>query len=339
MIPHSSSIIKHSESWQHRWSQALNSVSQLLQYVALTTEQVPLATSALAQFPLRVPKAFADKIEKGNPKDPLLLQVLPRAEEDRVISGYTRDPLLEQQKSPHKSFIYKYKGRILLMLSGSCAIHCRYCFRRYYPYQEQKMLSHDWCAASAFLKKNVEIQEVILSGGDPLAYKTAALAPLVDLLQENPQIKRLRIHTRFPVVIPQRVDEQLLSWLDSMSVQKILVIHANHANELDHDFKQAMLELAHAQVVLLNQSVLLQGVNNDVSSLCALSEALFDCKVLPYYLHLLDPVQGSHHFAVKLEVAQRLLGKLSVTLPGYMVPKLVKEETNIGSKVLYAPVF
>jgi EF-P beta-lysylation protein EpmB len=271
-------------------------------------------------------------MHRGNCRDPLLRQVLPIDDENRIQPGYSEDPLQESAAMPVPGLLHKYKGRVLLTVTGACAIHCRYCFRRHFPYSEANPAGDEWQQSLHYIRTNSDIQEVILSGGDPLSLPDDKLAKLVEHLQAIPHVRRLRIHTRTPVVLPDRIDDALLGWLSATPLNTIIVLHINHANEIDCAFNQAVKKLSRTGVSLLNQSVLLRGVNDSAGTLQELSERLFDTGILPYYLHQLDPVQGAAHFAVDDDSAIKIVNRLNNRLPGYLVPKLVREIAGRGSK-------
>lgn len=292
-----------------------------------------LATVTQKNFPLRVPHSFVRKMQKGNINDPLLLQILPLQQELLAVPGYTQDPLEEKQFNPLPGLLHKYYGRVLLVVTGGCALHCRYCFRRHFPYEEHSLNLSDWQKIFNYIAQDTSISEVILSGGDPLLLKDKILADLLKKLAAIPHLTTLRIHSRFPLVVPQRLTSDLAEILSSTRLKSILVIHANHANELDDEVKNGLTLLRQKLIPVLNQSVLLKGINDDAQSLIHLSQRLFDAGVLPYYLHLLDKVQGVTHFAVSKEQAQDLIRKISARLPGYLVPKLVMEVPGAQGKV------
>jgi EF-P beta-lysylation protein EpmB len=277
-----------------------------------------------------VPRGFVARMRRGDARDPLLRQVWPHGAELDRVPGFDADPVRERDLAEH-GLIRKYAGRVLLIASGTCPIHCRYCFRREFPYQNQLAARGDWGAALDQLAGSADAHEAILSGGDPLSLSNRRLRELVARLDATP-LRTLRIHTRFPVVIPERIDAELLRLLASTRLRTVVVIHANHANELDDGVAAALLRLRGSVTALLNQSVLLRGVNDDAATLAALSERLFACGVLPYYLHLLDPVAGAAHFDVGAEVGRPLIAALRARLPGYLVPKLVRETPGELSK-------
>ena len=277
---------------------------------------------ATSDFPLLVPRGFVARIAKRDPLDPLLLQVLPRALETEAVPGFTADPVREHGLADG-GVIEKYPGRALLIASGACPVHCRYCFRRAFPYAEQLAARGGWDAAVEVLRARPDLREAILSGGDPLSLTNRRLGELVAKI-ETTSVRTLRIHTRFPVVVPERIDEGLLDLLGSTRLVTVVVVHCNHANELDDGVGGA----------LLNQSVLLRGVNDSVEALTALSERLFASGVLPYYLHLLDAVAGAAHFDVGASVGRELVAQLRARLPGYLVPRLVRETPGELSKTL-----
>ncbi len=310
--------------WRELWRDAITDPAELLQAVGLG-ERTDLLPPDDAGFALRVPRGFVARMRSGDPSDPLLLQVLPqRAEHDRV-AGYTIDAVGDMTARSGHGVLHKYDGRALLIASGSCAVNCRYCFRRHFPYGEEIAAASQWREALAQLRADPSIREVILSGGDPLALATHKLEELTRGLAELPQVIRLRIHSRLPVVLPERIDDAFVAWLAALPLQKVVVLHANHANELDASVDAACARLREAGATVLNQSVLLRGINDDADALVDLSERLFAAGVLPYYLHQLDRVQGTAHFEVSDEAALSLEQALRARLPGYLVPRLVRE--------------
>ncbi len=313
-------------SWQKILADSITSPELLLTRVGLKPEKwLKGASLGHNLFSIRVPAPYLNRIRKGDPYDPLLRQVLPLSDEGLVIEGFVTDPLEEADSTAATGLIRKYRSRALLMITGQCAINCRYCFRRHFPYDEHRLSPQERTAALTKLRLAPEINEVIFSGGDPLAANDKLLARWVKSLAEIPHIKRIRIHTRLPIVIPQRVTDDMLSWLSHPRLKFIMVLHINHAAELDDLTRAALAKLSTAGVTLLNQSVILKGVNDDTQTLYELSEALFDAGVLPYYLHTFDPVQGAHHFNVEDERARQLMRELNALLPGFLVPRLVRE--------------
>lgn len=312
-------------AWQQQLAEAVRDPRELLALLELDTAQLPVSPAAMAQFALRVPRGFVARMNKGDPDDPLLRQVLPLADEMDQTPGFGTDPVGDHAAVLQAGLLQKYHGRVLIMTTAACAIHCRYCFRRHFPYQEQGGRSSLWQDICARIAADPSITEVILSGGDPLSLADAPLRQLVTGLEQIPHVQRLRIHSRQPIVLPARVDAGLLDWLGQVSLKTVMVVHGNHANEIDEEVRSALAGLASIGVTLLNQAVLLRGVNDDVASLCRLSEALFDAGVMPYYLHLLDRVQGAAHFEVDRAVAQGLVTAMRERLPGYLVPRLVEE--------------
>ncbi len=318
--------------WQHALAQAVTDPAELLELLQLDPALLPAARAAAKLFPLRVPRGFVARMQVGNPADPLLRQVLPLAQELQQTPGFITDPVGDLASRIAPGVLHKYAGRALLIATGACAVHCRYCFRRHFPYGEELASSAHWHNAVAALRTDASIHEVILSGGDPLSLNDRRLRELTQQLASIPHLKRLRIHTRQPIVLPERVDAGLLAWLNSTRLQTVMVLHANHAQELDVAVQQACRSLLDHGVTLLNQSVLLHGINDSVAALTELSESLFAAGVLPYYLHLLDRVQGAAHFEVSETQAQTLLRELVTALPGYLVPRLVREIPGHASK-------
>jgi len=315
---------EHTPDWQQQLAGAVRSGAELLRLLDIDPRQY---TTLLADhgFPLRVPHAFVARMQAGDHNDPLLRQVLPVSAEANPADGFSRDPLAELDAMPVPGLLHKYRGRALLTVTGACAVHCRYCFRRHFPYSDANPAGTHWPAAIAWLREHTDIGELILSGGDPLSLTDRRLRTLTERLQQVPQLHTLRIHTRLPVVLPARVDTGLLDWLERLPWQVVIVIHCNHAQELDAEVHGALRALAGAGATLLNQSVLLRGVNDAADMLVALSRALFAAGVLPCYLHQLDRVQGAAHFAVSDTRALQLLRELRSALPGYLVPRLVRE--------------
>lgn len=321
------------QTWQQILADSVTSPEQLLTRLGLPLEPwLKGANAGHRLFSVRVPEPFLRRMEYGNANDPLLRQVLPLADEALHQPGYVRDPLAENTAIQTTGLIRKYQSRALLMVTGQCAINCRYCFRRHFPYDSQRLGPKDRQQVLDSLNASPDINEVILSGGDPLAVNDRLLAQWAQALAEVPHIKRLRIHSRLPVVIPQRVCDALLHWLEATPLQKVLVVHVNHPAELDAATRQAFARLKQAGVTLLNQSVILKGVNDCADTLATLSEELFDAGVMPYYLHAFDPVAGAHHFDVSDQTAAKLVQDLMKRLPGFLVPKLVRELPGEASK-------
>jgi EF-P beta-lysylation protein EpmB len=320
-----------SPDWRELWRHAITDPVELLQMLGLG-ELASRLPRHDAGFAMRVPRGFAARMRRGDPADPLLLQVLPQLAELDDVPGFVTDAVGDMDAREAQGVLHKYQGRALLIASGSCAINCRYCFRRHFPYGEEMAAAGQWRRALEHLHKDASINELILSGGDPLSLPTGKLEELSRGLAELPQVSRLRIHSRLPVVLPERIDAPLLAWLDSLPLQKVLVLHANHANEISTDVDEACAQLRRSGVTLLNQSVLLRGINDDAATLAELSERLFAAGVLPYYLHQLDRVQGAAHFEVNDETALALMEGLRGSLPGYLVPKLVREVGGDASK-------
>ena len=321
------------DSWQRQLRDSITDGTELLRLLKLSPEQVDPSTAAAVDFPLRVPHSFVRRMQPGNPRDPLLLQVLASGRELLDQPGYLRDPLQESgAANPRPGIVHKYRGRVLLIASGSCAVNCRYCFRRHFPYAENRNSRNVWREALEYVAEDSSIAEVILSGGDPLVLTDALLRDLVTQIAAIPHVQRLRIHTRTPIVLPARVTDDLLDAVSHPELQTVAVVHCNHANEIDEDVCAALDRVRQRGITLLNQAVLLRGVNDSAPALTGLSESLFAAGVLPYYLHLLDRVQGAAHFEVSDERARQLLGEITNRLPGYLVPKLVREQPGALAK-------
>ncbi|SFT93551.1 EF-P beta-lysylation protein EpmB [Kosakonia arachidis] len=296
-----------------------------------TDENLTSGREAKRLFPLRVPRSFAARMQPGNPNDPLLRQVITTPQEFIAAPGFTTDPL-EEQSSVVPGLLHKYSNRALLLVKGGCAVNCRYCFRRHFPYAENQGNKRNWQGALDYIAAHPELDEIIFSGGDPLMAKDHELDWLLEQLEAIPHIKRLRIHSRLPIVIPARITDTLVARFARSSLQILLVNHINHAQEIGDDFRAAMAALRQAGVTLLNQSVLLRGVNDNAQTLAELSNALFDVGVMPYYLHVLDKVQGAAHFMVSDDEARLIMRELLTLVSGYMVPKLAREIGGEPSK-------
>jgi len=316
-------------SWQQQLSQAITDPLELLDYLQLSTDHFPQNQLACDDFKLKLPHSYAQKMQPGNAQDPLLLQVMSQHKELLDVKGYNADPVGDLNASAIPGLLHKYHGRVLLITTGACAVHCRYCFRRHFPYGEQHVVTQD---AIDYITQHVEISEVILSGGDPLLISDKKLADILQQLSSISHVKRLRIHSRLPVVLPARITTNLLNIFQSSALQICMVIHANHHHEIDDAELTALAQLSKANVRLLNQSVLLAGINDRADILCQLSERLFEAGVLPYYLHQLDPVSGAAHFEVSDKQALHLIEQMRQQLPGYLVPRLVREIADETSK-------
>ncbi|ELY6346346.1 EF-P beta-lysylation protein EpmB [Cronobacter muytjensii] len=320
------------EDWLSQLADVITDPDELLHLLNIDTDEELLAgRDARRLFALRVPRAFVARMEKGNPQDPLLRQVLTSREEFVAAPGFTTDPL-EEQNSVVPGLLHKYHNRALLLVKGGCAVNCRYCFRRHFPYADNQGNKRNWQAALDYIAAHPELDEIIFSGGDPLMAKDNELEWLVARLEAIPHLKRLRIHSRLPIVIPARITDSLVRLLGETRLQVLLVNHINHAQEIDDAFRAGMAKLRAAGVTLLNQSVLLKGVNDNAATLAALSNALFDAGVMPYYLHVLDKVQGAAHFMVSDDRARAIMRELLSLVSGYLVPKLAREIGGEPSK-------
>ncbi|CAI3122769.1 L-lysine 2,3-aminomutase [Acinetobacter calcoaceticus] len=314
------------QNWQSQLSDLITDPLELLNLLELSTDQL-LSGAILAseQFKLRVPRAFVGKMNVKNPFDPLLLQVLPHHLELEEHPEFVTDPLGEEAANQLPGVLHKYQSRFLLTLTGACAVHCRYCFRRHFPYQENLPKNDDWPNIKNYIEANPHINEIILSGGDPLTLSNRKLALWLERLSSLKQIKILRIHSRVPIVIPNRIDEELISLLKNSRLRIILVVHSNHASELDDFTCSKLLQLSDEQITVLNQAVLLKGVNDSAQTLIDLSYRLFEARVMPYYLHVLDKVKGAQHFDLIPSEIDDIYRDVLANLPGYLVPKLVRE--------------
>lgn len=328
-IPLSKAPPRRTCTWQEQLRDAVRDIGELASLLELPVDAVA-GGRAVEDFPLRVPRAFVARMRKGDPLDPLLLQVLPTTLETAEVPGFTADPLAESGFADG-GVVRKYQGRSLLITTGACPVHCRYCFRRAFPYSSQLAARGEFAAALGALEADAT-EEVILSGGDPLSLSNARLEALLTRLEALPALRRVRLHTRFPIVLPDRIDDGLLELLHRIPIVRVIVLHANHPREIDASVEAALTALRDTGATLLNQAVLLRRVNDDADTLAALCERLFDCGVLPYYLHLLDPVTGAAHFDVDLARARALHAELLARLPGYLVPRLVREVPGQPSK-------
>src|SRR5690606_14847761 len=311
--------------WKRQWREAVREPRELLSMLGLEALASTISAPAADAFALRVPHAFIARMRHGDPADPLLRQVLPVLDEDRVVPGFVLDAVGDGAARAGHGVIRKYRGRALLVATGSCAINCRYCFRRHFPYADETAAAGNWREAVATIAADPGIDEVILSGGDPLSLSTPKLAELTTALAAIPHVGRLRIHSRLPVLLPARVDDELLGWLGALPWPLAFVIHANHGNEFDPAVDAALARLRGAGATLLNQAVLLRGVNDSVEALATLSERSWQAGVVPYYLHQLDRGAGTAHFAVDDARARELHRALSARLSGYLLPRLVRE--------------
>lgn len=320
------------DSWQQQLAEAFSNIEDLCGYLHLSADELPVSVAAAKSFPLRVPRGFAECMEKGNPNDPLLRQVLPVQDEVLAYPGFSSDPVGDLPSATEAGVLHKYRGRVLLINTGSCAINCRYCFRRNFPYADLQLGKQKENAALRYVQDDTGISEVILSGGDPLLLNDARLTRLIEQLGEIRHVQRIRIHSRLPIVLPARINGALIETLAQSPKQVILVMHCNHAREISDQVAAACRALKKSNITLLNQSVLLKGVNDHPTVLCDLSEQLFSNGVLPYYLHLLDKATGTGHFEVDETRALELMMQVQAALPGYLVPKLVKEQAGAASK-------
>lgn len=335
MIPQSHPLVTK-QPWQTALANAIKEPAVLLAQLGLSDKLRAIDADLIKNFPLRVPQAYINKMRHGDRNDPLLRQVFPLIDEAYDVANFVADPVGDNLAVTSPGILQKYQGRALLLTTGACAIHCRYCFRRHFPYSDSNPLASQWQLTVENILADSSINEVILSGGDPLSLTDNKLINLVNDLQKIPHLKRLRIHTRLPVVLPERVDEHLLSWLASSKLQVTMVIHANHANEIDPLVAMALNKLRLAGCQLLNQTVLLKGINDSSHALYDLSERLSEVGVIPYYLHLLDKVSGASHFDVSEQHGIALIAQIRKMLPGYLVPRLVREQQGEASKTIIA---
>lgn len=335
MIPQSAPLMK-TQTWQAELANAIKEPEALLEQLGLSGQLGTISPNLIKGFPLRVPQSYIDKMRYGDKNDPLLRQVFPLIDESITQDGFVFDPVGDHAAVTSPGMLQKYNGRALLLITGACAVHCRYCFRRHFPYSDSNPLAKQWQMTIESIQTDTSINEVIFSGGDPLSLSDDKLANLVAQLDTIPHLKRLRIHTRLPIVIPNRINNSLLLWINKTRLQVVFVIHANHANEIGGDVATALKQLRETGCQLLNQAVLLKGVNDSKDCLVGLSERLSEVSVMPYYLHLLDPVAGASHFNVSDERGIELISQVRAALPGYLVPRLVREQQGESSKTVIA---
>jgi len=329
MIPRTLNAVETSD-WKTLLSQSSITLYQLCEYLNIPYD--PLAELAHKEFPLRVPEPYLKKIRKGDINDPLLLQILPQLSEVQTSPEFTKDPLNEADYNPVPGIIHKYSNRILLINSSTCAINCRYCFRKHFPYEHQRRSKKQWAESIDYIRNNPLIYEVIMSGGDPLTMTNAHLREMLDQISTIPHIKRVRIHSRLPIVLPQRIDASFIDIMESFPLQKIMVLHSNHPNEIDQEVGLAIRKLTSTRTQVFNQTVLLRGINDQASILAELNEKLFEYGAIPYYLHLLDKVKGTKHFDIEQTRAQEIMRELLKILPGFLIPRLVREIPEKPSK-------
>ncbi len=325
-------VIDSAPRWQQLYRQAVTDPAVLCQRLGLAERWVEPARRAAAHFGLRVPEGYLQRIRPGDPHDPLLRQVLPLEEELAPASGFSHDPLAEQAALAAPGVLHKYHGRVLIVASGACAVHCRYCFRRHFPYDQAPSGTAAWPAALETIAADPSIHEVLLSGGDPLSLADSTLAGWWDRLAAIPHVRRIRLHTRLPVVIPERLSEGLLELIADRRLQTLVVVHINHAQEIDAAVAAGLSRLVAAGGWVLNQAVLLRGVNDSLAALEALCLRLVELRVQPYYLHQLDRVQGAQHFEVPVEQGRQLMRQLRARLPGYALPRYVQERPGEPNK-------
>lgn len=321
------------KTWQQELAEGFSNAQELCDYLNLPANNNILYS---APFPLKVPKEFVDRMKKGDFNDPLLKQILPIKDESIEQPGFKHDPVGDINAMTESGVIHKYHGRVLFITTGSCAINCRYCFRKNFPYSDFQLSNQKITQAIKYIENNKDISEVILSGGDPLLLNDKKLLSLLAKLEKISHLERIRIHSRIPIVLPSRITSELCHALSEIKKQLIIVIHSNHANELNKSVNDACQKIKQANITLLNQSVLLKDINDTAEQLITLSEKLFSFNVLPYYLHLLDKASGTHHFEVDQKTAILLMDQIKTQLPGYLVPKLVKELAGAKNKIIIA---
>lgn len=325
VVPAKSRSSSPASGWQRAMREGFSRPEDLAAFLELDPETPALGPGPHKPFPLRVPRGYAARMRKRDPVDPLLLQVWPSPDEASLVAGFGLDAVGDLNASQGNGLIHKYKGRALLITTGACAVHCRYCFRRHFPYQDDLASRGRWQAALESIASDDSLSEIILSGGDPLALSNAQLSELIAGLEKIPHLRRLRIHSRLPIVLPERIDSTLLELLDRPRLETVMVVHANHPQEIDRTVGIACKKMRHRGIHLLNQSVLLKNVNDCPDTLVQLQQKLFSFGILPYYLHLVDRVHGVAHFEVSEDRGRQLMRQISAELPGYLVPRLARE--------------
>jgi EF-P beta-lysylation protein EpmB len=325
------------QSWQEELKDLIQDPRSLIEQLSLGQEWLQPAINASTHFPLRATKSYISRIQPGDPADPLLLQILPLGVELEEHEEFTADPLEEKEFTPIPGLVHKYRNRVLLIAATQCAINCRYCFRRHFPYGDHQLSRKEWMPTLDYIRNTPEINEVILSGGDPLSLSDKQLAWLTEEFAAIPHIKRLRIHSRYPIILPSRLTHECIAAIRHPRLKTVMVMHCNHPQEIDDAVREGVSHLIEANILVLNQAVLLKNINDKSTILATLSETLFDAGVMPYYLHLLDKVAGAAHFLVNDDTAKGIYSELLTLLPGYLVPKLVRELPHEGSKTPIAP--
>lgn len=326
-------MLQKTKTWQQELAEGFNNIDELCEFLNISSADKSLISYS-SHFPLRVPREFVSRMEKANINDPLLKQILPIKDENITAPGFTDDPVGDINSMTETGVIHKYQGRVLFITTGSCAINCRYCFRRNFPYSDFQLSTKKHLNAIAYVQSHQDISEVIFSGGDPLLLNDSKILDLIKQLENIAHIKRIRIHSRLPIVLPSRITTEFCNQLSTIKKDLILVVHSNHQNELNEKVKLACQKLKNANITLLNQTVLLKGINDDADQLSALHEKLFTFNILPYYLHLLDKAAGTAHFEVTQVVAIKLMDQIKRSLPGYLVPKLVREQVGAANKIV-----
>lgn len=323
-------------TWQASLKAAIRDPKELCRQLELSTKLCGQAKLPADSFPLLAPREYVARIRQGDLADPLLRQIMPLAEEKDEVSGFTTDPVRDSQATLTPGMLQKYAGRVLLITTGACAVHCRYCFRRHFPYSEAPKGVAAWASAIDAIRKDTSLREVILSGGDPLTLVDSTLSQLAEQLAAVPHLTRLRIHTRLPIMIPQRVNDELLAWLTNSRLTPYMVVHANHAQEIDGAVADSLGRLVDAGIPVMNQAALLRGVNDTADAQAELCERLINLRVLPYYLNQLDRVAGAAHFEVPIETGRKIIEELHRCLPGYAVPRYVQDREGGTHKFVLA---
>lgn len=321
MMPLPGLALQQVTLWKTILRKNFTSISALADFLELSFEQ----RSQLIQnpnFPLNLPLRLAQKMAKGTLDDPLFKQFVPLQKELIETSFFKADPVCDKSFLKQKKLLKKYEGRVLLLCTSACAMHCRYCFRQNFPYETDEKSFHE---ELKWIEKHLSVHEVILSGGDPLSLSDEKLEKILLPLASMSHIHRIRFHTRFPIAIPERIDKGFLKLIKQLPQQLYFVIHCNHPKELDAEVFNCLKSLQKTGSVVLNQSVLLKGVNDKLDTLVELSRQLINGGVIPYYLHQLDQVKGAAHFEVPVAKGRLLIKKMTQLLSGYAIPKYVKE--------------
>lgn len=322
-------------AWQLELKNSITNYLDLFKLLNLNPKHPKLIdTIQYSQFPLLVTNSFINRIQKMDINDPLLRQILPTTQELQNNNSFCADPLQEANFNKIPGLLHKYSSRVLIIVTKACAINCRYCFRKEFQYSANIASGKNLENIINYIAKDSSIIEVILSGGDPLIAPNNYLQHLISKLESIKHIETVRIHSRVPIILPCRLEPEFINILLKSRLNIVLVTHTNHPQEINQEVAEYFKLLQNTKITLLNQTVLLKNINDNAGVLAELSRKLFSIKILPYYLHILDKVNGTKHFAVKLSTAKKIYGELQSKLPGYLVPKLVTEKPGAKHKIM-----